>query len=141
MPKQRLAYWQSALFRDTYDVIVQDVDPNTDGIGTPGDFTYSVLTRGLRGHHNRTENMDISTNIGRVQIANMDTREQLITTLDADVPNGSLLRRTTKGSKFYGKIYRVLGQDDSIPSEGGRDVNQSTYDIRLEEQLPTDLPA
>jgi hypothetical protein len=135
------ANWrQLRCYRDTCTIIGVTRQKNTDGKGTPGPETYSVLARGVLYHHQTTANISDATAIGRTTRANLLTKEIGHFVIDNVPPDGALLRNTTIGSPLNGKIYRVLGPEQAIPNRGVRRANKAIFLLRELERPPTGLP-
>ena len=133
--------WAQGTFQQRFDLFTPDVDPNTDGRGTPGNRGWSVVARGLPYFHLSTRNFSEPSVMGRALQPSSISVEFGYGPVDTPWSDQDCIRDVTPGGALNGSVYRVLGAPTLFDGIPVADAAYSSVELRELPHPPEDLPA
>lgn len=117
-------------------------NPNSDGIGTPGPETITLAYSNVPCFYEYTENMDAPTNIGRIKIANLLTKDTIHFAISQEVQDGWWALNISPpvngiDNPNNGQVHRLLGAPRDLPGTPTRTTRVREINAQVAEQSPT----
>jgi hypothetical protein len=134
--------WEESLVH-TGKLYRPQVDPNSDGGGTPGNRGWVVVAAAFEYLNYSTQNFSQPSSIGRILEPSSISVQWGYSTPDCPWKEADIILDQTPGGLLFGLAFRILGpptQYDAMP-RGIAESAFSKVELRQEPHVPEGLPA